>query len=88
MGLQVAGQNIFVALGKSKQAIFFSTLRKILVMAPLLLLLPGVFGLGVNGIFIAEPVSEGVSASACFLTMYFTVYRDLGRRSSVLTSHI
>ena len=46
-------------------------------MAPLTLLLP-VLGFGVDGVYLAEPVSNVVGGLACLLTMYVTVYRPLG----------
>lgn len=75
MGLQASGQTVFTGLGKSKQAVFFSILRKGIIVIPLTLLLPLV--LGVDGVFIAEPVSNLIGGLACFVTMYFTVYRKL-----------
>ncbi len=75
--LQMAGQTSFLALGKSKQAIFFSLLRKGIVVIPLVLLLPGAFGLGVYGVFIAEPISDFIGSAACFTTFMCTVYRRL-----------
>lgn len=77
MSLQMAGQSVFTALGRSKHAIFFSLLRKAVINAPLTLLLPWL-GLGTAGIFIAEAVSQLVGGLACFCTMYFVVYRPLG----------
>ncbi|MFQ9871546.1 MAG: MATE family efflux transporter [Oscillospiraceae bacterium] len=41
MTFQFAGQCTFVALGRSKMAIFFSLLRKAVIVVPLTLLLPG-----------------------------------------------
>ena len=76
MSFQFSGQASFTALGCSKQAIFFSLLRKAVIVAPLTILLPK-FGLGVDGIFLAEPISNAIGGLACFLTMYFTVYRKL-----------
>lgn len=73
---QFCGQSTFVGLGKSKQAIIFSLLRKVVIVVPLTLLLPGL-GMGVNGVFIAEPISNVVGGLACFITMYVTVYRKL-----------
>ncbi|MCI9015182.1 MAG: Na+-driven multidrug efflux pump, partial [Lachnospiraceae bacterium] len=32
---------------------------------------------GVNGVFLAEPVSNAIGGLACFVTMYFTLYRRL-----------
>ncbi len=77
MSFQFAGQSTFVALGKAKQAVFFSLFRKIIIVVPLTILLPYVHGLGVNGVYLAEPISNFVGGLACYLTMYFTVYRKL-----------
>ena len=77
MAFQVSGQVVFVGLGKSRQAVFFSLLRKVFIVVPLTLLLPGLWGLGVDGVFLAEPISNFVGGLACFLTMYFTVYRRM-----------
>ncbi len=77
MSLQSAGQSVFVALGRSRQAVFFSLLRKAIINAPLTVLLP--IWLGTNGVFEAEAASQLVGGLACFITMYFTVYRPLGR---------
>lgn len=80
MSFQFSGQAAFTALGYSKQAIFFSLLRKAVIVAPLTILLPK-FGLGVDGIFLAEPISNAIGGLACFLTMYLTVYRKLKNES-------
>ena len=80
MALQFTGQSTFVALGKSKQAVFFSLLRKAIIVIPLTICLPMIGGLGVNGVFLAEPVSNLIGGVACFATMYVTVYRKLGKR--------
>lgn len=77
MALQFTGQSSFVALGKSKQAVFFSLLRKAIIVIPLTILLPAVGNLGVNGVFLAEPISNLIGGAACFLTMMLTVYRKL-----------
>ena len=77
MALQFAGQSTFVALGCSRQAVFFSLLRKAVIVMPLTLWLPTVAGLGTSGVFLAEPVSNFIGGSACFLTMLFTVRRML-----------
>lgn len=77
MSLQFAGQSVFVALGKSKNAVFFSIFRKVIIVIPLILILPHLFGLGVNGIFMAEPISNFVGGLACFCTMLVTVWPEL-----------
>ena len=78
MSLQLAGQGVFVGLGRSKQAVFFSLLRKAFIVAPLTVLLPRL-GMGVDGVFWAEPISNVIGGLACFITMLFTVYFPLGK---------
>ncbi len=75
MAFHSVGQCVFVGLGKSRQAVCFSLLRKIIVVVPLTLLLPHIGGLGVTGVFVAEPISNFVSGVACFATMLWTVRR-------------
>lgn len=76
MSFQFAGQTVFQALGNAKRGIFFSLLRKVFIVVPLTLLLP-VMGFGVNGVFLAEPISNAIGGLACFITMWVTVYRKL-----------
>ena len=76
MAFQFAGQSTFQALGDAKHAIFFSLLRKAIIVAPLTFLLPAL-GFGVKGVFLAEPVSNVIGGLASYLTMRFTIYRQL-----------
>ena len=78
MALQFAGQSTFQALGDAKHAIFFSLLRKAIIVAPLTVLLPRM-GFGVMGVFLAEPVSNVIGGTASYLTMRMTIYRELER---------
>ena len=76
MAFQFSGQSTFTALKHPKQAVFFSLFRKAIIVAPLTILLPRL-GFGVDGVFLAEPISNLIGGLACFITMYFTVYRKL-----------
>lgn len=76
MSFQFAGQHVFQALGDAKHAIFFSLLRKAIIVVPLTLLLP-MLGFGVNGVFLAEPISNVIGGLASYITMRMTVYRKL-----------
>jgi len=76
MAFQFSGQSTFQALGDAKHAIFFSLLRKAFIVAPLTFLLPAV-GFGVNGVFLAEPVSNVIGGLTCYITMRRTVYKKL-----------
>lgn len=81
MSLQFSGQSTFVALGRSKNAVFFSLFRKVIIVIPLTLLLPLIPGLGVNGVFLAEPISNFIGGTACFVTMLRTVWPLLGGKA-------
>lgn len=83
MAFQFSGQSTFVALGKSKQAIFFSLLRKVIIVVPLTLWLPTMWNLGVDGVYLAEPVSNIVGGLACFLTMLHIVWRELTQKEKM-----
>ena len=78
MAFQFAGQSTFQALGDAKHAIFFSLLRKAIIVVPLTLILPRV-GFGVTGVFLAEPISNVIGGVACYVTMRMTVYRKLSK---------
>jgi len=77
MAFQFAGQTTFQAVGDARHAIFFSLLRKAIIVVPLTLLLPRL-GLGVLGVFVAEPISNVIGGLASYLTMRMTVYRRIG----------
>lgn len=80
MTFQYCGQSTFVAMGRSKYAIFFSTLRKLIIVTPLTFILPHVGGLGVMGVFLAEPISNFIGGVACYSTMMATAWRDLVKK--------
>lgn len=76
MAFQYAGQTTFQALGDAKHAIFFSLLRKAIIVAPLTILLPRL-GFGVLGVFMAEPISNVIGGLASYITMRRTVYKKI-----------
>ena len=77
MAFQFSGQCVFKSLNKPRLAIFFSLLRKAVIVVPLTLWLPHVGGLGVNGVFIAEPISNLIGGLLCYVTMRITVMPEL-----------
>jgi putative MATE family efflux protein len=76
MSAMMASQAVFIGLGRAKNAIFFSMLRKVVILSPLMIILPTI-GLGTYGVFLAEAVSHLIGGVACFTTMYVVVYRKL-----------
>ncbi len=79
MSFQYSGQSTFMALGKAKQAIFFSLFRKAILVIPLTIILPMFMSNPIKGIFAAEPISNVVGGAASFFTMLFTIYFTLGK---------
>ena len=79
MDLQYIGQTVFKSLNKKKQAIFFSLLRKVFIVVPLTYLMPYAMHMGTAGVFLAEPVSNVIGGSLCFITMLCTVLPELKR---------
>ena len=88
MDLQYMGQTVFKSLNKKKhvrqtqakkQAIFFSLLHKVFIVVPLTYLMPYVLHMGTDGVFLAEPVSNVIGGSICFITMLCTVMPELKR---------
>lgn len=75
MSFQMTGQAIAVGLGKSKQAIFFSVFRKVIIVVPLTIILPQY--IGINGVFISEAISNFIGGGACYITMLLTIGKDL-----------
>ncbi len=74
MTFQFTGQQAFTSTKCVKRAVFFSLFRKIILVVPLTFLLPTI-GYGVNGVFMAEPISNVVGGLACYITMILTLYR-------------
>lgn len=79
MDLQYIGQTVFKSLNKKKQAIFFSLLRKVFIVVPLTYLFPYIFHMGTRGVFLAEPISNVIGGSLCFITMLAIVMPELKR---------
>ncbi len=59
-GLQQGIQPTFLATGQAKISLFLAMLRKVILLVPLAIILP--HWLGVWGVYIAEPVSDIISA--------------------------
>ena len=79
MDLQYMGQTVYKSLNKKKQAIFFSILRKVVIVVPLTYFMPYALHMGTDGVFLAEPVSNVIGGSICFITMLCTVLPELKR---------
>lgn len=71
MGAQSACQNTFLALGQAKISMFLACLRKMFLIWPLALILPHLFGLGVWGLFLAEPIADFTAGTVTYIVFRF-----------------
>ena len=60
-GIQNVVQCAFVGMGQAGPSLFLAVFRKLILLVPLALVLPGL-GLGTTGVFMAEPISDITSA--------------------------
>lgn len=79
MSFQMTGQAVAVGIGKSKQAIFFSIFRKVIIVAPLTIILP--YFIGIDGVFVAEAISNYIGGGACYITMLMTIGKELRKKA-------
>ena len=81
MGAQLACQQTFLGLGEAKISMFIALLRKVILLLPLSLVIPRVFGaLGLSqlvGLYVAEPVSDIISASTCTILFFAIEWKKL-----------
>ncbi|WP_454942176.1 MATE family efflux transporter [Evtepia sp.] len=64
MGIQVACQQTFIALGNARTSVFLALLRKVILLIPLIYLLPRLLpGDPVLAVFLAEPVADTIAVA-------------------------
>lgn len=78
-GFQKGIQPTFVALSQAKISIFIAVLRKIILLIPLAIILP--IKLGTQGIYIAEPISDIISATTAIILFVVNIRKILTEES-------
>ena len=81
MSLHMTGQQTFVALGYAGQAVFFSLFRKVIIVVPLTIILP--YFAGVDGVVLAEPVSNIIGGIATYTAVRMVVFRSIRKDLSL-----
>ena len=59
IGVSMIGSSYFQAIGKAKHAMVLSLLRQVILLVPMMLILPRIFGL--NGVWFAQPIADIIS---------------------------
>lgn len=78
MGVQMACQQTFIALGNAKTSVFLALLRKVILLIPLIYILPCCFSNKLFAVFLAEPVADVIAVSTTAL-LFFREYRRLDK---------
>lgn len=77
-GLQRACQSAFLGMGQAKISLFIALLRKVFLLVPLAIILPKLTG-SVMGVYIAEPISDTISALTCTV-LFFLNFNKINER--------
>ena len=74
--LTLTAPNFFQSIGQSKLSIYLVLLRQIIILVPLLLILP--LFLGLNGVWLAQPITDLIITLVCFVLIRreFKTYSD------------
>lgn len=73
MGIQLACQQTFIAIGNAKTSLFLAIYRKIILLIPLIYILPHFFEKKDMAVFLAEPVADfiAVTTTAILFAWHF-----------------
>lgn len=70
MGIQVACQQTFIALGNARSSVFLAFLRKVFLLMPLVIILPRFFERKVFAVFLAEPIADIIAVTVTSILFY------------------
>ena len=62
VGISITGTNYIQSIGEAKTAMVLSLLRQVILLIPFIMILPRLFNLGLNGVWIAQPLSDIISS--------------------------
>ena len=74
-GAQIACQQTFIALGNAKISLFLATLRKIILLVPLIYILPYFFENKAFAVFLAEPVADVLAVCTTAMLFFNTAWK-------------
>jgi putative efflux protein, MATE family len=77
VGIQPASFILFISIGKYLQGIFLALTRQVFLLLPMLFFLPMVFG--IDGVFYAGLIADGISASVAI----FFIYREMKKLTAM-----
>lgn len=78
MGIQLACQQTFIAIGNAKTSLFLAIYRKILLLIPLIYLLPHFFEKKDMAVFLAEPVADFIAVTTTAILFIWQFKKAMG----------
>ncbi len=78
-GVQMAIQPTFLALGQAKISLIIAMLRKVILLTPLAIIFP--MFLGADGVYLAEPVSDFISAITAITLFLLNINKILSKEN-------
>lgn len=70
LGIQIACQQTFIALGNARTSLFLALLRKVFLLIPLVIILPNILSNKVFAVFLSEPISDIIAATVTGILFY------------------
>lgn len=70
LGVQLACQQTFIALGNATTSVFLAILRKVILLMPLVIILPNLYENKVFAVFLAEPISDVIATITTSILFY------------------
>ncbi|MGH4117570.1 MATE family efflux transporter [Clostridium sp.] len=71
LGFQILGASFFQAINEAKVSMILSILRQVIVLIPLILILP--LFLGLDGIWLSQPVADLIATALTALFLYISI---------------
>lgn len=84
IGLQIIGAALFQSIGKALPSLLLTLSRQVLLLIPLVLILPRIFGLGLLGIWMSVPIADFFSTIITFILVRKEMKTMEHRQSEVL----
>ncbi len=75
IGFQIISANFFQATGQAPKAMFLSLLRQVIVLIPMLLILPNLFGLGLDGVWLSGPIADFTASVLTFAFLMHAIWK-------------
>ncbi len=78
-GIQIACQMLFVSIGNAACSIIVAILRKFVLLIPLIYIMPSIVSDKTMGVFLAEPIADGLAVTFTAILFFFEFRKALSK---------